>query len=286
MNWEADRGLQVRMAVLIIALVVLYAVFLSAIAVYMNSFLLASLFVGLVVFAQFWFGSNLALKLTDAQVVTPEEYPELHNRVTRLSQQAGMSVPTVAVSSSRTPNAFASGRSESDAVVCVTKGLLDTLDGEELDAVIAHELAHIKHRDVAIMMVASTISAIALFIIRWGWLADDSGNASVLVAILVSFFVWIASYVLIRILSQQREYTADRGGVAITGKPMALAMALKKISDSMDDVPEEDLRTSSSMNAMNFYEVEMQSRMTKWFSTHPAVEDRVEQLQELEAEMV
>jgi len=274
------------MAVLIIALVVLYAVFLSAIAVYMNSFLLASLFVGLVVFAQFWFGSNLALKLTDAQVVTPEEYPELHNRVTRLSQQAGMSVPTVAVSSSRTPNAFASGRSESDAVVCVTKGLLDTLDGEELDAVIAHELAHIKHRDVAIMMVASTISAIALFIIRWGWLADDSGNASVLVAILVSFFVWIASYVLIRILSQQREYTADRGGVAITGKPMALAMALKKISDSMDDVPEEDLRTSSSMNAMNFYEVEMQSRMTKWFSTHPAVEDRVEQLQELEAEMV
>ncbi len=285
MDWNTDWELRVRMGGVLVLLAALYAIFLGAIGLYLNSFLTASLIIGAVVFGQFWYGPNLALRLSDARRVSPSEYPELHSRVNRLAHQAGMPAPDVAVSSSAAPNAFASGRSTDSAVVCVTEGLLDSLEGEELDAVLAHELAHVKNSDVLIMMVASTLSAIAFFIVRWGWLADggDNGNVYILGAILTSFFVWIASYFLIRVLSRYREYAADRGGVAITGRPMALASALATISDTVEETPDEDLRTSATMNAMNFYEIEA-DRISSWLKTHPDVENRIERLRDLESE--
>ncbi len=284
MKWNKDRGLQFRMIVLLFALVGLYGLFIGAISIYLENFLMSSLIIGSIVFAQFMYGPNLALRVSNAQRVSVKKHPDLHQRVVRLSQQADMQVPDIAVSYSDTPNAFASGHSQKSSVLCVTSGLLDELDSEELDAVIAHELAHIKNNDVAIMMIASTLSAMSFFVVRWGFLADggDNGNQGVLIAVLASFVVWILSYFAIRTISQYREFTADRGGVAITGNPSALASALKSISTSMENVPKEDLRKSATMNSMNFYEVETKNHMTKWFNTHPDVEKRIEKLKELE----
>jgi len=286
MNWEKDRGLQLRMVFLLLSLAGLYVMFLGAIGLYLNSFLMSSLIIGVVVFAQFWYGPSIALRVSNAKRVSPKENPDLHQRVTRLSQQANMKVPDIATAQTQTPNAFAAGQSSKSAVLCVTGRLITELDDEELDAVIAHELAHIKNNDISIMMIASTLSAMSFFIVRWGFIADgeDNGNTSVLAAVATSFVVWVLSYFMIRIISRYREYTADRGGVAITGNPAALASALKTISTSMNDTPKEDLRESATMNSMNFYEVETGSYITKWFNTHPDVESRIEKLKKLESE--
>mgnify|MGYP006266278559 CR=1 FL=1 len=286
MNWKKDRGLQLRMGLLLVSLLSLYVIFLGAIGIYLNNFLISSIVVGSIVFAQFWYGPNIALRISNAQRVSATEYPELHQRVVRISQQADMAVPDIAVSKSKTPNAFASGRSSDSAVICVTEKLISELDGDELDAVIAHELAHIKNNDVAIMMIASTLSAMSFFVVRWGFLADggDSGNTSILAAVMASFVVWVLSYFVIRIMSQYREFAADRGGVAITGNPSALASALKTISDTVQETPKEDLRKSATMNSMNFFEVETESHMTKWFNTHPSVEERINKLRQIESE--
>jgi heat shock protein HtpX len=187
------------------------------------------------------------------------------------------------------PNAFATGPTQKKGVVCVTEGIMDTLNDEELEGVIAHELAHIKNRDMAVMTIAGLLSTIAFVVVRWGWLfggggRDRGGNGGVLAAIAVSFVVWIVSYLLIRALSRYREYAADRGGATITGKPSALASALMTIDGSMDRVPKDDLREQSEMNA--FFIIPIRSGFIgKLFSTHPSTEKRVERLRELEKEM-
>jgi heat shock protein HtpX len=164
-----------------------------------------------------------------------------------------------------------------------------TLDEDELEGVLAHELAHIKNRDVMVMTIASFLSTIAFVVVRWGWLFGGGrerggGGAPVIVAILASLAVWIISFLLIRALSRYREFSADRGGAVITGKPSALASALLKISGRMEKVPKEDLRDQSEMNA--FFIIPIKSGIVgRLFSTHPSTEKRVERLRELEREL-
>jgi heat shock protein HtpX len=169
----------------------------------------------------------------------------------------------------------------------VTTGLLSALDDDELDGVLAHELAHIKNRDVAVMTVASFLSTIAFLIVRWGWLfggRNRRGGGSVVVAIGVSLVVWILSFLLIRALSRYREFAADRGGALITGNPAALASALATIDGRMDRVPKEDLREQAEMNA--FFVIPITHRFVGRFArTHPATERRIERLQALEREL-
>ena len=267
----------------------LYVAFVGVMAVFFTSRLfpilvVMTLFLG----AQFLFSDRIALYSMGASEVSEGEYPELHATVSRLAQQADLPKPTVAVADSQVPNAFATGRSRSSSTVCVTTGIMRTLSHEELEGVLAHELAHIKNRDVAVMTIASFLSTVAFLIVRWGWLfagGRDRGNgAPVIVAIIASLVVWVVSFLLIRALSRYREYAADRGGAVITGKPSALASALVKIDGTMDQVPEDDLRDQAEMNA--FFVIPIRSGIVgKLFSTHPSTEQRVEKLRDLEREL-
>jgi len=293
MQWNADWGLRGRMLLTMILLGVLYVFFIGALATAGVGLLGIVVVMGLFSFAQLFFSDKLALRGMGAHVVDEDEYPQLHDSVGRLAQQADLPRPTVAVADSQVPNAFATGRSKKNATVCVTTGIMETLDQDELEGVIAHELAHIKNRDVMVMTVASFLSTIAFFVVRWGWLFSGGhgrgggrgGNqAPIWVAILVSLVVWIVSFLLIRALSRYREYSADRGGAIITGQPSALASALTKISGRMEKVPKEDLRDQAEMNAFFIIPI-TRGFIGNLFRTHPKTEKRIERLQELEREM-
>ena len=290
MQWKTDWGLRFRMFVTMFLLFALFIAFAGALTWYVGGGLVMMVFLfGGFSLVQWFFSDRLTLWSMGAKEVSPEEYPELHRAVDRLSQQADLPKPKVAVADSKTPNAFATGRSKKKAAVCVTTGILGTLDQDELEGVLAHELAHIKNRDMTVMTLASFLSTLAFIVVRWGWLfgggrRNRQGGGGIIVAILVSLVVWILSYLLIRALSRYREYAADRGGAAISGKPGALASALLKISGKMDRIPEDDLRDEAEMNALFIIPIE-KGFIGRLFATHPPTEKRVERLRELERQM-
>ncbi|MFC6837387.1 zinc metalloprotease HtpX [Halomarina ordinaria] len=287
MDWKPDWGLRGRMALTMFLLFALYIVFIGVLAAAGVGLLTIVLVMGAFSLGQFFFSDKLALYSMGATVVDEDEYPELHAMVGRLSQQADLPKPKVAVVDSRVPNAFATGRSQKNSAVCVTTGIMRTLDRDELEGVLAHELAHVKNRDVMVMTIASFLSTLAFLVVRWGWLftgGRDRNSGGVVVAILASLVVWIISFLLIRTLSRYREFAADRGGAVITGRPSALASALLKISGEMDNVPKNDLREESEMNA--FFIIPIKSGVVgRLFSTHPSTEKRVERLRAMEREL-
>ncbi|WP_410766030.1 zinc metalloprotease HtpX [Haloferax sp. DFSO60] len=290
MDWKPDWGLRGRMAFTMFLLFALYIVFAGVLLVYFNNLFIMVAFMGIFLFAQFFFSDKLALYSMGAKVVDEDDGPQarkLHAMVGRLAQQADLPKPKVAIADTSVPNAFATGRSQKNSAVCVTTGLMRTLDDDELEGVIAHELAHVKNRDVMVMTIASFLSSIAFLIVRWGWLFggdDNRQNMPVIVAIIASLLVWIISYLLIRALSRYREYSADRGAAVITGQPSALASALLKISGRMESVPKRDMRETSEMNA--FFIIPIKSDFIgRLFSTHPSTEKRVERLRDMEREM-
>ena len=205
--------------------------------------------IGVAVF-QWWNSDKMALRAMRARVVTPEEAPELHGMIDRLCALADMPKPRVAIADTDLPNAFATGRSPSRSAVCVTTGILRTLNAEELEAVLAHELSHVAHRDVLVMTVASSAGIIAGMATRgaqFGGLSRGGGKGGAIgfVAVLViSLVVYAVSFLLMRLLSRYRELCADRSGAYLTQKPSALASALTKISGQMNAVPERDLRAT------------------------------------------
>jgi heat shock protein HtpX len=275
------------MAFTMLLMLALYVVFIGVLFAYTGSYTIVVIVMGLFMLGQFFFSDKLALRSMGAHEVSEEEYPELHASIARLSQQADIPKPDVAVANMRVPNAFATGRSQDSSTVCVTSGIMNTLTQEELEGVLAHELAHVKNRDVMVMTIASFLSTLAFFVVEWGWLfiggSDDEGPGA-LVAILASLVVGIVSFFLVRALSRYREYSADRGGAIITGNPSALASALTKISGGMENVPDRDLREQTEMNA--FFIIPIKSgAIGRLLSTHPDTEKRIERLREMEQEM-
>jgi heat shock protein HtpX len=187
------------------------------------------------------------------------------------------------------PNAFATGRSQKSATVCATTGIMSVLSPSELEGVMAHELSHVKNRDVLIMTIASFFASLAAIILQFGLFfgggGDDDDNPSILIVLLVSFIVYIVSFFLMLALSRYREFAADRGAAIVTGRPSALASALVKISGAMERVPTQDLRQAERLNAFFIVPTSVRGAVQTLFSTHPPMEKRIERLQQLETQL-
>ncbi|MGA9714250.1 MAG: zinc metalloprotease HtpX [Aeromicrobium sp.] len=292
-RFRGDRGLTLRMTGVSFGLGLLYVAF--------GAFLIQGLglgLVGLVIvlamsWGQWYFSDTLALRSMGAKEVSPEQAPELHAMIDRLCALADMPKPRVAVSVTDMPNAFATGRSPGHSAVCVTTGIMQRLDAEELEGVLAHELSHVANRDVTVMTVASSLGLLAGFITRWGMYAGNSfggrnsknGGAAFLVVFVVSMVVYAISFVLTRSLSRYRELSADRSGAYLTGRPSKLSSALVKISGEMARIPNKDLREGQAISAFFFAPAINRESISSLFSTHPPLEQRLDQLARVSAEL-
>jgi heat shock protein HtpX len=229
------------------------------------------------------------LRAVGARQVSPREAPALHAIVERLCVQADLPRPRIAIADTRVPNAFAMGRSPRSAVVCATTGLLELLEPAELEAVIAHKLAHVKHRDVLVMTVASFFASVAAMVAQFGLLFGgggrqrESGGPGFAVVLLVAVVVYALSFVLMLALSRYREFAADRGAALMTGRPSALASALMQISRGMERVPQRDLRAAGELNAFFIVPARAKGALRSLLSTHPPMERRIAALGRLEA---
>ncbi|WLW55629.1 zinc metalloprotease HtpX [Streptomyces sp. YU58] len=293
-RFEGDRRLAVRMTVTMFLLGLLYVVFVGALVVLLKSWVLVVVVVAGVLGAQYWFSDRIAMFAMRGRVVEREEYPELHAVVDRLCALADMPKPVVAVSAMDMPNAFATGRNPDNAVVCVTTGLLRRLEPAELEGVLAHELSHVAHKDVAVITIASFLGVIAGLIVRFAFYSQlfgggrrDQNTAVVFAAVMgVSAAVYAISFLLIRALSRYRELAADRAAAHLTGRPSALASALTKVSGDIARIPTKDLRTAQAFNAFYFTPATgKEPGIERLFSTHPSLEQRLEQLGQISAEL-
>ncbi|WP_248582239.1 zinc metalloprotease HtpX [Nocardioides sp. InS609-2] len=290
-----DAGLTFRMTAVMF---LLGALFVGLVVVLMYQFSSAALFIGLagigVAFYQWWSSDKVAMRAMRAREVTPEEAPELHAVIDRLCALADMPKPRVGVADMELPNAFATGRSPQRAVVCVTTGILGKLNAEELEAVLAHELSHVAHRDVLVMTVASSAGIVAGMLTRGAQFGgfgvarrgnNNSGAPAFIIALVISLVVYAVSFVLMRMLSRYRELCADRSAAYLTMKPSALASALQKITGEISTIPQKDLRSSAAMNAFFIAPAISGVSWKAITSTHPSLEQRLEQLAKIEAEL-
>ncbi len=296
-NISSDKGLTLRMFFTGLMLVVLWAIIGSVLFAVGVSFTFIIIFEALIIFGQYWFSDKIALFGMGGKEVSPEEAPQLHAMIDRLCAMAEMPKPRVAVADTDMPNAFATGRSPKKAVVCVTTGIQGRLNESELEGVLAHELSHIAHRDVAVMTIASSVGMIAGLLTRiamWSSIfsgGDDregGGAAAELIIMLVSIVVYAISFVLTRALSRYRELAADRSAAILTRRPSALASALVKITGDMSKIPQRDLRQAQAFNAFFFTPAisgNQDLSLSNLFSTHPTLERRLAQLEDLERQM-
>jgi heat shock protein HtpX len=289
-----STGLTLRIAFVMGLLVLIYLGFITLLFSLHTPILFIAVVVAGMAIAQYYFSDKLVLASMGAHEVSPQEAPELHALVERLCQLIDLPKPKVAIADTDVPNAFATGRNPEHAVVCCTSGIMRRLDENELEAVLAHELSHVKNRDVAVITFASIFSTIASFIVQWGfWLGiggdrrdDRNGGASAgIIIYIASIVVWIASFLLIRALSRYRELAADRGSAIITGAPSHLMSALVKISGTMARIPTQDLRQVESHNAFMIVPALNGDSLAGLFATHPSLETRLEQLRQLQRQM-
>jgi heat shock protein HtpX len=242
----------------------------------------ALLLAGVMNFVAYFASGQIALRAYGARVVTAQEAPRLYAVVDRLRQRAGLPMPVLAIAPHAQPNAFATGRNPAHAVVCVTQGLLDTVSETELEGVLAHELAHIQHRDMLLMTVTATLAAaishLAYVAMFMGGRDDDEGNP--VAGLLMMVLAPIAAMLIQLAIGRQREFKADAGGAAISGQPLALANALKKLDAAAHQVPlrvEPAMAPLAQVNPLAAYN----RGVLKLFSTHPPTAERVARLERL-----
>jgi heat shock protein HtpX len=288
-SFGRDTGLQVRMMVTMLLLGAVYAALVAALFAAGASAVMILLVAGGLAAFQLFGSDKLALRAMGARVVSPAEAPELHAMIERLCVQADLPKPQIAVADTAMPNAFALGRGPKSATVCATTGIMRLLSPAELEGVMAHELTHVKNRDVAVMTLAGFFATIASYIVQFGFFFggghDDDENPSFLALFLVSLAVWIVSFFLMQALSRYREFSADRGAAIITGRPSALASALMKISSGMHQIPQRDLRASGELAAFYIFPPGAGQAFAGLFATHPPMDKRIAALQRFESQL-
>lgn len=311
-RYAPDHGLNVRIGVTAGLLASMFlAIVIALIWVGLAWWLV---FAGAVtaVLVQSLLADRLVISATGAQVVSAEEAPELHAYIDRLCALANMPKPRIAVEHSDLPNAFAAGVTPNRSLVCFSTGLLNQLTAEEFEAVAAHELAHIAHRDVVVMTVASTASVISGLLMKVSALfalgtiigaaassqgrqksKDDKESGLLAALFLISLAVLVVSsvtyavnVVMLLALSRYRELAADRGAVLLTGKPEALASALTRITTGISVIPAEDLRVARSMDVLSFAPAAAPNSSWSWLlATHPTLQQRLDNIANVAAQL-
>lgn len=289
-SFRKDPGLSARMGGVSLGLGALYVLFGVVLMQWLGSAVLGFAVVLVMAWGQWFFSDTLALRSMRAKVVTAQQAPELHAMIDRLCLQAGLPKPKVAIAQTDVPNAFATGRSPSRSAVCVTTGILQRLTADELEGVLAHELAHVANRDVSVMTVASSLGLLAGFVTQWGFLLGggrnrNNGGPAFIVVWLVSMVVYFLSFVLTRSLSRYRELSADRRGAYLTGDPRQLATALQKISGDMTRLTPAQVEQTQGASAFFFAPALSRQSFSALFSTHPPLEQRLAQLAQIEVEL-
>ena len=293
-SFGRDTGLQVRMVVTIFLLGLVYALLVGVLFAAGASGILILIVAGGLLAVQFFASDKLALRSMGAHEVSPQEAPQLHALIERLCVQADLPKPRIYVMNTSMPNAFEMGRSQKNAAVCATTGILELLSPSELEGVMAHELTHIANRDVMVMTLAGFFASLASMIVQFGFFfgggfgggdGDDDDGPGLMAIILVSVVVYIVSFFLMQALSRYREFAADRGSAIITGRPSALSSALLKISGTMERIPQTDLRAHAEMNAFYIFPASAKNSVFNLFATHPPIEKRIAALQRLEAQL-
>jgi len=294
--YKPDTGLAARMFFVMFLLAALYLAFVVVLVEVGASYTFIIVFVAIMLAVQYYFSDRLVLASVGARVVERDEAPQLHDIVDRLVAMAGMPKPRLAIVQSHVPNAFATGRDPQHAVVAVTSSLLNRLEPNEIEAVLGHELTHIRNRDATVITLASFFATVAFFVMRSGMFygmfggfgrrrGRDGGASAIVLVYLASLIVWVISFFLIRALSRYREYAADRGSAIITGAPSALAAALQKISGDMARIPDRDLREVQGLNAFFILPAVSGQSLMELLSTHPSLEHRLERLRRMQAQM-
>jgi heat shock protein HtpX len=310
-QYATDRGLIARMGATMFLIGLVFTAFVIAVVFLLGHYGVSSgglVFVALVLaggmtFASYFWSDKIALRTAGARLVSPQQAPELHGVIDRICALADMPKPRVAIAPTDLPNAFATGRSSKVAVVCVTQGLLRRLDTGELEGVLAHEMSHVAHKDVAVMTIASFIGIVAALMIRFGWYSELFGGGrggrgnnnnqytalAGLAMMLIGVVVYAISFLLIRMLSRYRELSADRSGALLTGQPHALASALVKVSGEMARIPTRDLRAAEPLNAFFFIPALATTSAGRSlgaiFSTHPSLDRRLRELDKIASQL-
>ena len=273
----------------------LYAVF----ALFLYSAGTAMIFIapiiGIIVAVQYFMSDRLILMSTGAKPVTAEQEPELHRMVKMLADRYDMPMPKVAVIKTDIPNAFATGRNPKNALVAVTTGIQQRLNERELQAVIGHELAHVANRDMRVLAIANflvTLTSFLMTMLFWNMLFGGMGGrrnnngGGIMMVYLVTIIVYFIGQLLVLALTRYREYGADHTGAEISGDPGALADALEKISGTIANIPDKDLRKLQTANAFLIIPAALKGEGSmNLFSTHPPLQERIKRLRELEQRM-
>ena len=287
---KRDFGLSARIILSFIILGILYVLFLSVLHYLGIGYIPLAIIASAMILAQWYFSDKIVLWTSGAKIVSKDDYPKLHEIIERLASKNGIPKPKVTVVNTQVPNAFATGKSPKSSLVAVTSGILNLLDDDELEAVIGHELTHIRSRDILVLTLASVFSTVAWHLAQFGFFGGiqsrnrDSAGTTVIV-IVVAVVTWIVSFLIIRAISRYREYAADRGGAAMTGNPDKLADALLKISGKMNNIPTKEIESVQKLNAFFIIPALSGNSIANLFSTHPPVEKRVAKLREMKTGM-
>lgn len=249
-----------------------------------NGVVMALIFAGLMNVFAYWTSASMVLRMYGAKKVTATDAPELYEMVDRLRQRAGLPMPTVAIAPHDQPNAFATGRNPENAVVCVTNGLMRAMGRDELEGVIAHELAHIKNRDMLLQTVTATIAGaigyVAQFALFFGG-RDEEGNSNPFLGIIIMIFGSLAAGLIQMAISRQREFKADAVGAQIVGRPHGLASALRRLEAASKQIPMDVAPAAAPLAIINPLAAFRGRGLSNLFSTHPSTDERISRLMAL-----